>query len=611
MIKLLDRFVADKIAAGEVIERPVSIVKELIENSIDAGADSVIVEIRNGGKTYIRVTDDGSGIRSDELELAFERHATSKLNTLEDLGRIDSLGFRGEALASIAAVSRLTVYSRTNYSASGKKLVMHGGRTVLAETAGTNTGTTMVVEDLFYNVPARRKFMGSDAREASAIIDLVEQYAIYYSNIRFMLVNNGSTVLTTEGNGDNLIAIKSINPTHEYDNLIHVNTDKVKGYISNPSITKSSRRGQLFFVNGRLVKSIVIEKGIEKGYGQRIFSGYPIAILFLRVDPASIDVNIHPGKKEIKFLNSDVVISDIAEAIESALRNEAPVPKTSAKATYSGYTVEKVQQLDYEAFIREESEQRPDAKLHENSDIRDYLFARIETEAQDESEKKEDMKAETETKPETETVEASDASLYIPEIPTSEPFSFAGLELKGYVLNTYIIMQKKEDIYLFDQHAAHERIFYEKLVSEFRNTEKIPQPVITPIVLNVRADVYAGDRNWMPALAQIGFEINDFGNNSFIIRGIPTYMSVDEARSFADAFIENSDEYSDNTTVIDKLITKSCKAAVKANEKLSTLEINDLMKALAECRNPYSCPHGRPTFVKVSKYELEKLFRRK
>lgn len=603
MIKLLDKFVTDKIAAGEVIERPVSIVKELIENSIDAGAHSVIVEIRNGGKSYIRITDDGSGIQSDELELAFERHATSKLNTLEDLACIASLGFRGEALASIAAVSRLTVYSRTNDSSSGRKLVMHGGRNVLSETVGTNKGTTMVVEDLFYNVPARRKFMGSDAREASAIIDLVEQYAIYYSNIRFMLVNNGSTVLTTEGNGDYLAAIKSINPTHEYDNLIEVNTDKVKGYISNPSITRSSRRGQLFFVNGRLVKSNVIEKGIEKGYGQRIFSGYPIAILFLKVDPSSIDVNIHPGKKEIKFLNSDIVISDIAEAIESALRHEAPVPKTSAKATYSVYTG-KVQQLDYESLVRED-ELPYNAELHEASDIRDYLLAKTGTDVPDASEKKAELR--TDTEPE----DFADADIYVPEIPASESFSFAGLELKGYVLNTYIIMQKKEDIYLFDQHAAHERIFYEKLVSEFRNTDKIPQPVITPIILNVRPDVYEGERSWMPALARIGFDISDFGNNSFIIRGIPTYMSIDEARSFADTFIENSDEYSDNTTVIDKLITKSCKAAVKANEKLSTLEINDLMKALAECRNPYSCPHGRPTFVKLSKYELERLFRRK
>ena len=273
MIRVLDKFVADKIAAGEVIERPVSAVKELVENSIDAGAHSVIVEIRGGGKSYIRVTDDGCGIPPEEVETAFLRHATSKIRNIADLDNITSLGFRGEALASIAAVSKLTIVTRTPDMSAGTRLMMHGGNVVSKETAGANIGTTIVAEDLFYNTPARRKFMRSEAREGSAVIELIQQYAVCYPTVRFMMVRNGETVFTTRGDGDTLQTIRSLYPDTAHAGMIPVQGENVNGFVSDPGTTRSTRKGQLFFVNGRLVDSKVIEKGIEAGYGGRIFSG--------------------------------------------------------------------------------------------------------------------------------------------------------------------------------------------------------------------------------------------------------------------------------------------------------------------------------------------------
>lgn len=586
MIKVLDSNISDKIAAGEVIERPVSIVKELVENSIDAGAGSIIVEIRNGGKSYIRVTDDGCGIPSDEVTTAFLRHATSKISGITDLDNIASLGFRGEALASIAAVTRLTVVTRTEEEVSGTKLVLHGGKEISNETVGSNVGTTMVVEDVFYNTPARRKFMGSDAREASVIIELVEHYSICYDNIRFMLINNGNTVFTTAGDGNKINAINTVYPTKEYTNLLPVDTDVVKGYISNPGVTKSNRKGQLFFVNGRYVSSQTIEKGIEKGYGERIFSGYPIAILFIEVDPSTIDVNIHPGKKEINFLNKDAIINEISSAVHSAMEFKESVPH--AESIRAGFISEETVAPPEEVptGIDIEIVQKP-----EPLDIKDYLNS-LEQELY--------------------TVQEEDALVYGTTKATEyRPFEFDDLKFKGYIFNAYIIMQAEDCIYLLDQHAAHERVFYEKLTANYLNSAHAVQPILAPILLNVDASVYSADREWMDTLNTIGYDIEDFGPDMFVIKGIPEFMNAGEAESFARSFIDDIYEYSNNSTVIDKLIMKSCKSAVKANERLSDMEIEDLLDNLSHCENPFSCPHGRPTFIKVTRYDIEKSFKRK
>lgn len=591
MIKVLDSFVADKIAAGEVIERPVSAVKELVENSIDAGSGSVIVEIRKGGKSYIRVTDDGCGISFDEAETAFLRHATSKIESVSDLDNIVTLGFRGEALASISAVSMLTMVTRTPESAAGCKIVLHGGRVVSKERTGTNQGTTVIVENLFYNTPARRKFMKSDAREASSIIELIQQYAVCRSDIRFMMINNGQTLFSTKGDGDTLSVIKLLYPDIAKHGLIKVTGSCVSGYVSDPGSTMNTRKGQLFFVNGRLVSSSDIEQGLEDGYHGRIFSGFPAAALFIEADPSAIDVNIHPGKREIRFLDREMIRKSISEAVSRAVMSDEGIPKGFVK--------------NIENTVTKELNSVPADSVTEQTSIRDYLVSlhrpdHVEESPEPQYEAVSQLQAEI-----TNTAETA-----VNDVPA--PFDFADLQFKGYVLNTYIIMQGRDSVYIFDQHAAHERVFYEKFMRGYNDSAHSPQPVLTPFTLNVSPDVYSMDREWLADLGRMGYDIEDFGGNTFIVRGIPSYMTLSEAESFASAYAEAAEDIGGaNKVVTDKLIMRSCKSAVKANDALSEAEIRELMDKLAACENPYSCPHGRPTFIKLSGYDIERAFRRK
>ena len=611
MIKVLDSFVADKIAAGEVIERPVSAVKELVENSIDAGAGSIIVEIRKGGKSYIRVTDDGCGISFDEAETAFLRHATSKITGITDLDNIVSLGFRGEALASISAVSRLTMVTRRAEDISGVKLVLHGGRVVTKERTGCNTGTTVIVEDLFYNTPARRKFMKTDAREASSIIELIQQYAVCYAGIRFMMINNGMTLFSTNGDGDPYAVISLLYPSLAKNGLLPVSSSSVKGYVSDPGSTMSTRKGQLFFVNGRLVSSAVIEKGLEEGYQGRIFSGFPAAVLFIEAEPCDIDVNIHPGKQEIRFLRQDDVRSGIAEAVSKAVMTGAGVPKGFVKKIES----------DAEKQLNVDVQQKKETGSAEQTSIREFLKNLEERDSHKESreipESVEDpeikMASAVAEEPELLYTPFSSQAKTAPEpVRIPAPFDFAELTYKGYIFNTYIIMQGSDEVYIFDQHAAHERVFYEKFMRGYNNSAHSPQPVLTAFTINVSNDVYSMSGEWLGDLVRMGYDIEDFGDCTFIVRGIPPYMSLSEAEGFARGYAEAVGETGGiNRVVVDKLITKSCKSAVKAHDVLSEQEITDLMSELAKCDNPYSCPHGRPTFIRISSYDIERSFRRK
>ena len=596
MIKVLESFVADKIAAGEVIERPVSAVKELVENSIDAGAGSIIVEIRGGGKSYIRVTDDGCGISFDEAETAFLRHATSKISGISDLDNIVSLGFRGEALASISAVSRLTMVTRTAEEVSGVKLVLHGGRVVSKERTGCNTGTTVIVEDLFYNTPARRKFMKTDAREASAITELIQQYAVCYAGIRFMMISNGMTQFTTSGDGDTHAVIRSLYPSVARNGLLPVESGHVSGYVSDPGSTMSTRKGQLFFVNGRLVSSAVIEKGLEEGYQGRVFSGFPAALLFIEAEPSDIDVNIHPGKQEIRFLRQDEVKNDIAEAVSKAVMTVAGVPKGFVNIIESAPE----KQLNVDVPVKDKTEQTSIREFLKNLDRQDTYKA------------PEHAEQPVTTEPEVVREEAEVPEVSYAPVSVPAPFDFADLAFKGYVFNTYIIMQGKDELYIFDQHAAHERVFYEKFMRGYNNSAHSPQPVLTAFTINVSNDVYSMSGEWLGDLVRMGYDIEDFGDCTFIVRGIPPYMSVDEAEGFARGYAEAAGEAGgSNRVVIDKLITRSCKSAVKAHDVLSEHEITGLMSELAKCANPYSCPHGRPTFIRISSYDIERSFRRK
>lgn len=650
MIRILDEFIADKIAAGEVIERPLSIVKELIENSIDAGSSQIVIEIKNGGKSYIRVTDNGSGIVSDEIELAFERHATGKISKLSDLDHINTLGFRGEALASITAISRLTVYSKTADSELGTKLKMQGGTTVSIEKTGMNTGTTMVVEDVFYNTPARRKFMKSDAAEATVIIDMIQKIAIYYSHIAFRLINNKQTVIATPGTGDILTTIQSIYPS--YRELIEIDGDYVHGFISDPGSTKSNKRGQIFFVNGRYISSSTIEKGIIKGYGDRIFSGHPICILFLEVNPETIDVNIHPNKKEIKFLHEEDIVKDIENAIKRVINTENTIPSAMGLRSEGTFDTKTSSAVDITTSNAERlsSETYQDNSLKSSSsanekstqvDIKSFLASKTRVSDITDIYAPDGLAESAQNFTDTDSLKGSfeesdhinstsnannndvkindnaiDNAIIKKQIaikaPNVQAFDFDSLVYKGYLFDTYIIMQSTDIAYLIDQHAAHERIMYERFITMYNDSEHISQPMLMPFSIETSSDVYADERFWMDDLARLGFDIDDFGNNTFIVRGIPTYMDRGEAEIFLHTYIEDPESRSDrgNTTVIDKLIMRSCKAAVKGNNKLSTMEIEELIRQLSNCANPFSCPHGRPTFIRFTLSEISRAFKR-
>ncbi|MBR5315268.1 MAG: DNA mismatch repair endonuclease MutL, partial [Firmicutes bacterium] len=361
MIKVLDKTVADKIAAGEVIERPVSIVKELVENAIDSGGDSVVVEIKNGGKSYIRVTDNGCGIPADQVETAFLRHATSKIETAKDLDAILTLGFRGEALASIAAVTHTELITKTKDAKMGTKVLIHGSEVLSNSGTGCPDGTTIVVTDLFYNTPARQKFLKSDAAESGQIIDLMSQIALAYPNIKFRFINNGNIMFSTLGNGDVKAAILAVYKMKEYQDLVPVDYSngkaKVTGYISRPSLSRTNRRNQIFFVNGRVVSSKVIDRGVTLGYKERLFDGrYPVCFLFIETDPGCLDVNIHPNKREVRFDQEEEIVQLVGNAIKTALGTKAAI-------------------VEAKNIFREEStqEEKASTKSQEQVDIKSIL----------------------------------------------------------------------------------------------------------------------------------------------------------------------------------------------------------------------------------------------
>lgn len=604
MIKVLDKNVADKIAAGEVIERPISIVKELVENALDAGTDNLVVEIKNGGKTYIRVTDNGCGIPCEEVETAFLRHATSKIETASDLDAIDTLGFRGEALASIAAVTRTELVTKTADRKTGTRLVLHGGAVILKEQTGCPDGTTIVITDLFYNTPARLKFMKTDSAESGLIIDFISQMALAYKNVKFRLINNGKILFSTLGDGNRLNTILRVYNDVDARNMVPVSFKEdgieIEGYISTPAFSKTTRGSQIFFVNGRVVSSKVIERGVTAGYKERLFEGrYPVTYLFLHVDPHTIDVNIHPNKREVRFDHETLVTDFISRAIRDALSTKDAVVDAGNlfRNMDKKISPSKVYERVFEPFREKEPEKI--SRKEDQVDIK-QLLSTIENPASEETSTKA-IHHEEGTGPSIEIYE-----------PQLKPFDFSELEITGVIFDTYITAVDGSSFYLIDQHAAHERIFYEKLVGEYESSEKARQSLLVPLIINVSLAVSENHFDWLDALAKMGFTIDEFGSGTFRITEIPMFMELSEAEDFVNQFIENINDSTNlsNKVVIDKLIMMSCKAAVKANDVLRMDEIRALINDLSSCINPFSCPHGRPTFIRLTHYEIEKMFKR-
>ena len=596
MIRALPRELSDKIAAGEVVERPVSIVKELIENSLDAGATAVTCEIRKGGKDYIRVTDNGCGIPSGEVELAFMRYATSKIATEEDLNAIGTLGFRGEALASIAAVSRTELITKPADAGSGTRIRIEGGVCEEITEAACEDGTTIIVTDLFYNTPARRKFLKPDNAEASLISDYVSKMALAYPGVRFRLISNGTILYSTLGKGDLRSAILTLYSPQMAKGMVSIEGDvasdgdlKLAGFVSAPAYSRNNKRMQVFFVNGRWVKSKVMEDALEEAFSDKLFEGrHPAAFLFLDADPHSIDVNIHPHKTEIKFYDERRVSDFMIRAIRSSLLKQEGVAEASPIARPLVREAETVYAKPYVSIVDINSLQETN-----ETEKTENLFARMREESEQAS-----LQVQEEIAP-YETEEA-------PRL------LFSSLTIIGEAFATYIIAKDEDHVYLVDQHAAHERILFEQLLKIFNGAEAASQTILAPVLLQLGAVSRASVAEKIQLLRTLGYGIEEFGMGDVILKEIPSCMGLQEAEDFAIHILQqDSVKASDIQLKREELTGNACKAAVKGGEHLDLQEMKELFMRLDACENPFSCPHGRPTLIRFSQSDLERQFKRK
>lgn len=625
MIKLLSKSVADKIAAGEVVERPLSIVKELVENSIDAGSTNIIVEIKDGGKTYIRISDNGEGIEPDQCKLAFLRHATSKIEKAEDLDEIYTLGFRGEALASIAAVSRVEMITKRKENKLGRKVLINGGEFLLDEGFGCPDGTTMIVQDLFYNTPARRKFLKSTNAESAAVTEFITQIALAYPEIKFRMIVNDRILFATNGKGDRLKTIGNLTSKVHTDKLIPFNIKNngisVEGYVSGPGESKSSRKYQTFFVNGRVINSKVIEKGISQAYRERLFDGrYPICYLFINIPADTMDVNIHPNKREVRFHDDNIIVDVVRESIISALNSKEAVPEIEKKDNpfkFKDYTKVSESKTVEDPLQFSNTEIKPTSTeikpvLAKKKNISDTKVKNIKESVDINS-----LLSNYETSVKTPDNVYGNREIpkadYVKEEIDPKKFDFTKLDIVGQFFSTYIQLKDEEAIYFIDQHAAHERIYYEKILDQYNSDDKLRQQILLPITFDVTFADKEKEENWLPPLNKMGFTVDEFGPLSYRVTEIPMFFSMGEAEDFLNDYIDNIGSYKDfaDTKTLDKIATKACKAAVKANDVLTKEEIEHLLKDMSNCKNPFSCPHGRPTFIKLTKSDMEKRFKRK
>lgn len=615
MIRVLDKAVADKIAAGEVIDRPVSIVKELVENSLDAGASSITVELKKGGKEYIRITDDGCGIDPDETELAFRRHATSKIETEDDLDSIRSLGFRGEALASICAVARVDMITKTEQAHAGRHVVCEGSEILKNVQTGCPEGTTITVRDLFYNVPARKKFLGTDGAESRRIIDLMSRIALAYPDVRFRVINGQKEAFSTTGRGsilDNICRIYGRDIGRDLVPVDHRRDDYLlRGFVSSPGVSTSSRNRQFFCVNGRVVSSKTVEQGLEKAYRERLFPGrFPVAFLFLQIPADQLDVNVHPTKKEIRFDDPFAVEDFIAEAVEAGLRQRQAIPavdtdraKPVEGAPEKAAEPPEITERSAEPTNRPEPPKGapadgPESSSGEQVDIKNLL----QTMRQDAVLKEPDTPdAPMISDPIREQMKEQENTLDI-----------ASLEVIGSVFNTYVITTDGECVYLIDQHAAHERVFYEKLLAQYHSSDKLQQEMLIPLQISVSADVESAEDSWIGYLRDMGYDIENFGSRMYIVRAVPAFAGPEETERFLRQMLLELEQGPSvhSFAGLDRLIMRSCKSAIKGGDAMHPQELRSLLTQLAACERPWSCPHGRPTIVKLTRYDLERMFKR-
>lgn len=607
IVKLLDNQTINKIAAGEVVEKPASIVKELVENSIDAGSNEITVEIEGGGINLIRISDNGNGIYKDDLDLAFLRHATSKIESHNDLNSINTLGFRGEALASIASISKVEMISRTKEETTGYKIYLEGGRLIEKQEAGAPLGTTITVKSIFYNTPARLKFLKSESREGIYITDLMQNLAFSHPEISFKYKSKGKMVFATKGDGDLKSVILSIYGRETASNLIEVKYSadiiSISGFIGNSSISKSSRNYQSIFINGRYVKNKTTLAAVEQAYKSMLtINKFPLYVLHIYTNPEFIDVNVHPSKLEIKFQDEQLIFKAIYHCIRESLISISPIMEANNKDGVKTYA----DNIHGENLIQQKIDIKDDIS-YKKPQIIDKNYNTIYDSFNNKAiSNKTDRQFVINERADTGKTIKIDSAL-INKTP-----KFGPLAVVGQVHFTYIVAEGADEMYLIDQHAAHERVYYESYINEFKNSSLQSQNLIAPIVIELTFDKKQLVLENLDFLKRTGYEIDDFGGNSIALRCVPMIYGTPDRRELFLEIIENMDiKNKELVDIIDKVIyTMACKSAIKAGDKLNYTEMIELIEKLRYCDNPYTCPHGRPTIIKMSYTELEKKFKR-
>ena len=676
-IAVLDQQTIDKIAAGEVVERPASVVKELVENAIDAGATQITVEIKEGGIGYIRITDNGSGMEKDDIPVAFLRHSTSKIRSADDLLGVSSLGFRGEALSSISAVAMVELITKTKENALGNRCCIEGGVQKSLEEIGAPDGTTFIIRNLFYNTPARKKFLKSEMSEASAIHELMTHLAMSHPEVGFKVLIGGQMRIQTSGNGNLKDVIYHLYGRDVAMRLIEVDREEgplhVRGFLGKPEISRGNRNYENYFVNGRYVKSKIIAKGIEDGYKTFMMQHrYPFVCLDIHMDGKMLDVNVHPTKMELRFSNQNLVYDLLERMTKDALSGRELIPEVTLdepkkqvvmpekapqqvppvqtlREPESTYQVQKPAAVPTASVERTiPSYQKPEQKVPlekmwttpepqkepvkpQNKNL-EYFMEQMRKRVE-ERYKAPEAPAPTEQRETTETAQSTvpEQSATVPETPVEEkpPQKPEQLDLFdgkllskeaavhhviiGQLFDTYWLVQFGEKLYIIDQHAAHEKVLYERLMKDLRNRTFQSQMLSPPIILNLSMQEEELFLKYRSCFTEMGFEIEEFGEKAYAVRAVPANLPGVARREI---LMELLDSLSDITgsgnseSLMDKVASMSCKAAVKGNHQMSAMEAKALIDELLSLENPYNCPHGRPTIISMSKYELEKKFKR-
>lgn len=629
-IQLLDQKTIDNIAAGEVIERPASVVKELVENAVDAKANAVTVEIKDGGMTLIRVTDNGIGIPKDQVKTAFLRHATSKIRSVEDLLSVSSLGFRGEALSSISAVAQVELVTKTAESFSGVSYKIYGGEEEAFDDIGAPDGTTFLVKNLFYNTPARRKFLKSATTEAGYVEQMMVHIALSHPEISFKFIHNNKNKIYTSGNGKVKDIIYHIYGRDVAGALIPLeaqNEDvKVTGFVAKPYVSRGNRNYESYFINGRYIKSSIIYKAIEEGY--RTFTmkhRYPFVCLDFKIDQELLDVNVHPTKMEIRFRNGREIYELVVDAVRAALLQkdlvqdvlrETPkkkeLPKAKEVKKPEPFEVnrrkEEVQKVDQQGQAVQQQIEKPSHPVKKtptaseaSKNTKKPTYAGLNYNTQ----KKEF--------PQYKTDELSSNQMTLREDPVFSVQARPDRKILGQLFKTYWLIEYEDQLFIMDQHAAHEKVNYEKLMKNFKEKEIYSQRLEPPMVVTVSMTEAEALTRYKDAFAGLGFTIESFGGNEYCIREVPANLyGIGERDLFMELLDAVSQENGtlDTEVIASKIATMACKMSIKGNQRVSLMEVEHLLDELMKLENPYQCPHGRPTIIKMSKYEIDKKFKR-